>query len=201
MKNCIVDLNNAELSLGDSVSMTNMRIAATNARIVIGPGSILEGHEHTLIMLKDGELHVGSHSRLRASIVVRFGGVCRIGDYNAINEETEIRCDEAITIGSFNMISYRCQINDTNTHNLLPIEERRQRTIHEYPVIGSEVQRPPTEPVQIGDDCWMGKGATILKGVTIGDRVVISTQAVVTKSVPSFSIVAGNPATVVKQVT
>jgi maltose O-acetyltransferase len=50
----------------------------------------------------------------------------------------------------------------------------------------------------IGDDVWVGNGAMILKGVTIGDRAVVAARAVVTKDVPPDTVVAGNPARVVK---
>jgi acetyltransferase-like isoleucine patch superfamily enzyme len=53
--------------------------------------------------------------------------------------------------------------------------------------------------VVIGNDVWIGFGATILSGIKIGNGAVIATQAVVTKDVPPYSIVAGNPATIVKK--
>ena len=52
--------------------------------------------------------------------------------------------------------------------------------------------------VVIGNDVWIGWGATILSGVTIGNGAVIAAKAVVTKNVPSYAIVAGNPAKIVK---
>jgi len=64
--------------------------------------------------------------------------------------------------------------------------------------------RPPrpklkTAPVKIGDNVWIGMGAVILKGVTIGDNSVVAAGAIVTKSIPPNTIVAGNPALVVKK--
>ena len=52
--------------------------------------------------------------------------------------------------------------------------------------------------VTVGNDVWIGYGATILSGVTIGDGAVIGTHAVVTKDVPPYAIVAGNPGKIVK---
>ena len=62
-------------------------------------------------------------------------------------------------------------------------------------------QRPITSkgPVVIGNNVWIGDKATILPGVTIGDGAVIAANAVVTKDVPAYSVVGGNPAKVIKQ--
>lgn len=55
------------------------------------------------------------------------------------------------------------------------------------------------EPIIIGDDAWIGFNAIILKGVTIGEGAVVGAGAVVTKDVPPYTVVAGNPAGVVKK--
>ena len=57
-----------------------------------------------------------------------------------------------------------------------------------------------TNPVVIGDDVWIGANAVILPGVTIGRHVVVAAGAVVTKDVPEYSVVAGVPAKVIKEV-
>lgn len=54
-------------------------------------------------------------------------------------------------------------------------------------------------PVIIEDDCWLGFSCEILSGVHIGKHCVVAARAVVTKDVPPYSIVAGNPARIVKQ--
>lgn len=51
----------------------------------------------------------------------------------------------------------------------------------------------------IGNDVWFGYDSLVMGGVTIGDGSIIATRAVVTKDVPPYSIVAGNPAKVVKK--
>ena len=51
----------------------------------------------------------------------------------------------------------------------------------------------------IEDDCWLGFGCEILSGVHIGRHSIVAARAVVTKNVPPYSVVAGNPAKIVKQ--
>ena len=53
-------------------------------------------------------------------------------------------------------------------------------------------------PITIGDGCWIGARAIILPGVTLGRRVLVAAGAVVTRDVPDDSLVAGNPARVVR---
>lgn len=54
------------------------------------------------------------------------------------------------------------------------------------------------DSVSIGENCWIGEKATILKGVVIGNHVIIGANSVVTHSIPSFSMAAGNPAKIIK---
>ena len=52
--------------------------------------------------------------------------------------------------------------------------------------------------ISIGSDCWIGHGAIILNGVSIGDRSIVGAGSIVTKDVPPEKIVAGNPALIIK---
>ena len=69
----------------------------------------------------------------------------------------------------------------------------------EHPLDAIERRGKETaRPIVIGDDVWIGGGAIVLAGVTIGDRSVIGAGSVVTRDVPSDVVVVGNPARVVK---
>ncbi len=57
----------------------------------------------------------------------------------------------------------------------------------------------PFQDTIIGHDVWIGHGATIMPGVTIGSGAIIAARAVVTRDVPPYSIVGGNPATVIRK--
>ncbi|MDE6660453.1 MAG: sugar O-acetyltransferase [Anaeroplasmataceae bacterium] len=56
------------------------------------------------------------------------------------------------------------------------------------------------KPIKIGNRVWIGIAATILPGVTIGDNAIVAAGAVVTKDVPSNTVVAGNPAKIIKRI-
>lgn len=57
------------------------------------------------------------------------------------------------------------------------------------------------KPIKIGDNCWIGAGATIIGGVTLGDNVVVGAGAVVTKSFGDNVVLAGVPARITKTIT
>ena len=92
-----------------------------------------------------------------------------------------------ITIGSRVLIGANAMIIDSDWHPLEP-ENRR------YSQEGIQAA-----PIVIGDDVFLGAGAIILKGVTIGQGSVVGAGSVVTCDVPPYSVVAGNPAQVVKR--
>ncbi len=56
-----------------------------------------------------------------------------------------------------------------------------------------------TQPVSIGDNCWLGQNVVILKGVTVGHDSIVGANSVVTHNIPPCSVVAGNPAKVLKK--
>jgi len=68
-------------------------------------------------------------------------------------------------------------------------------------ISGVDYQRPKFTKrkghIHIMNDCWIGEHATILSGVTIGNGAVVSAEAVVTKDVPAYAVVAGNPAKII----
>lgn len=106
-----------------------------------------------------------------------------LGHKSYINHDSEIRCREHITIGNNVNIAYGVLIQDSDYHTIY--EEGKAK--------------PQTLPIVIEDDVWIGANAIILKGVTLGKGCVVAAGAVVTKSVPAYALVGGNPAKVIKE--
>ncbi len=165
---------NSSLLIGKRNTITNSYIVV-DGKLHIGNENLLnKGYSYRNFCIQaNGEIFIGNRNRLRGRIWLRFGGILKIGDYNNINEDSEIRCDKAVTIGNYNQISYECMIWDTNTHCIYPAEKRRELAQKKYPVFGFEYESPKTKPILIGDDCWIGKRVTLLKGSTIGSRCII----------------------------
>lgn len=109
-----------------------------------------------------------------------------IGDNTAINYRTVISVEQRVTIGSNCLIAEETKIFDNNSHGLH--YEHRALT------------RTDVAPITIEDHVWVGMNSIILKGVTIGRGAVIAAGSVVTKDVPPMTVVAGNPATVIKEI-
>lgn len=110
---------------------------------------------------------------------VTIGNHTRIGLHNTIIGP--------VTIGSHVNLAQGITITALN-HNFKDTEKR------------IDEQGISTNPVTIGNDIWIGANAVVLPGVIIGDHSVVAAGAVVTKDVPSHSLVAGVPAKVIKQI-
>ena len=141
--------------------------------------------------------HVSVYSG--CSFAVQKDGKCTVGDFTLLNGAI-VMAEELIEIGSHCLISWGVGIADSDFHPLEPA----QRLIDAHALAPFFKDRPPrpklkTAPVRIGDNVWIGMNAVILKGVTIGENSVVAAGAVVTKSVPANTIVAGNPAIEVKK--
>jgi acetyltransferase-like isoleucine patch superfamily enzyme len=111
-----------------------------------------------------------------------------IGDDVVIGYQCEINVAHSVRIGRHVKLATGVKIFDNNSH---PVDPERRRTM-------APMTRCDVAPVVIHDDAWIGMGAVILKGVTIGRGAVVAAGSVVTKNVPDRAIVAGNPARIVK---
>lgn len=174
----------ASLIIGQNCDIRNANISVTKGSCEIADNAIIDG---STISIDNGELKTGHHSKISCKrIWIRFGGVLTVGDYTNINEGSELRCDESLSIGSYNQISYNVRIWDTNTHSKLSKQQRRHITEARFPYFGYEGSRPETASVRIGDDCWVGENVAILKGSHIGDGCIIGFGTMICgKDIPS----------------
>ncbi|GAA6023265.1 hypothetical protein JCM10207_005228 [Rhodosporidiobolus poonsookiae] len=131
----------------------------------------------------------------------------QLGDYPWIEPSVKVDYGAEVSFGKNVFINFGCILLDTckihigdrvlfgpnvslfsGTHPLDPAVRRG--------TIGPELGGPIT----VGDDCWFGGNVSVLPGVTVGRGVTVGAGSVVTKSVPPFVVVAGNPARIIRKV-
>jgi chloramphenicol O-acetyltransferase type B len=105
---------------------------------------------------------------------------------------------ESLTVGSFCSIADNVTIFAGGEHNHNWATTYPLRIAFNSPMANIDGHPASKGPTVIGNDVWIGYGATIMSGVVIGDGAVIGAQSVVTKDIPPYAICVGNPATVKK---
>jgi acetyltransferase-like isoleucine patch superfamily enzyme len=105
---------------------------------------------------------------------------------------------EKIEIGDDVMISWGVTIVDHNSHSISFSE--RADDVTNWRKGKKDWTHVKVAPVTICDKVWIGFNALILKGVTIGEGAVVGAGAVVTKDVPAWTIVGGNPARIIREI-
>lgn len=119
----------------------------------------------------------------------KYSPLLRIGDNVSINYDVHISAINRVEIGNNVLIASKVYIAD-HSHG-----ETKLSDLEIYPSKRKIVSKGP---VVINDNVWIGEGAIVLPGVEIGANSVIGANAVVTKSFPAYSIIAGCPAKVIK---
>ena len=136
----------------------------------------------TFVVNNGGEIQVGNRTCLWPD--VKFALIAapehkhpliKIGAFSSIGDRTQIHCGQLVSIGNYVLISW-----DVN--------------IIEYDYHAPGGGQPETKPIIIEDEVWVGVRCIITKGVTIGKGAIVAAGSVVTKNVPPYTLVAGNPA-------
>jgi acetyltransferase-like isoleucine patch superfamily enzyme len=123
-----------------------------------------------------------------------------VADYVLVHG-ARIICDTGIEIGDYTFISWNVVLMDTYRVSFDPMERRRElhRAAWRRPRrIDAEV---PARPIRIGRAVWIGFDVCVLPGVTIGEGAIVGARSVVMDDVPPYTIVAGNPARVVRRLS
>ena len=179
IKNALIFIDrNSKLILHEGVRLEGIGLWVTNGGCVeIGAQSFFERGNNAIrpeYIINSGTLKVADHTKLACQrLWIRYGGSIEVGQYTNVNAGSEIRADESVSIGSYCQLSYNLRIWDTNTHCIYSPEIRRKLTRNHFPSFGYEYERPRTAPVIIGDGVWIGERASIMKGTTLGECVIV----------------------------
>lgn len=149
-------------------------------------------------LLQDGDtVRIGEQSVIECKIMSDRAGVdIRIGDRTFIGKSLLVAA-ERIVIGNDILISWGVTIVDHDSHN--PDFELRKNDVVEWGQGKKNWDHVTIKPVTICDKVWIGFGASILKGITVGEGAIVAANSVVTKDVEPWTVVAGNPARMVRQ--
>lgn len=162
-----------------------VRIDGDNNSIEIGEGSRLK---NTQILMSGENNHIIAESGSKldgpCKITLEGNSTLYIGRNSGIRGVTFVLKDANITVGRNCMFSYEVLVRNNDSHKVLDQDGD----------VTNEAQ-----DIVIKDHVWLCERSTILKGVTVGEDSIIAFGAVVTKDCPPNSIMAGNPARVVRQ--
>jgi acetyltransferase-like isoleucine patch superfamily enzyme len=165
---------NVTLDFHENAKVSNWNFSLKqNAHIKIGAGSIVEA-----ILTCDKD-----------SAVISIGKNTYIGNSHIVSSNS-------IIIGDDVLISWGCTIVDHNSHSIHWSE--RSDDVKQWYNGNKNWTHVEFRPVTIENKAWLGFNVIVLKGVTIGEGAIVGAGSVVTKDVPAFAIVAGNPARVIK---
>ena len=163
-----------------------------------GVGSALHGR--ISLRKAGGNIIVGDHSLVQGAVVTECeGSVVKIGNNVFIGGGTLFDCVQSITVEDDVLISYDCLFADSDNHSVRysirkkDLADWKDGQKHDW-------QTTLTSPIKISKGVWIGARVIVLKGVEIGEGAVVGAGAVVTRNVPPWTIVAGNPAKVIREI-
>ncbi len=138
-------------------------------------------------LLKEMFAEIGENCYIEPPLHANWGGRhCHFGKGVYANFNLTLVDDSHIYVGDYTMFAPNVVVS-TAGHPILPKLREKQ---YQYNI-----------PIHIGRNCWIGAGALILPGVTIGDNTVIGAGGVVTKDIPSDVVAVGNPCRVVRKIS
>ena len=131
-----------------------------------------------LKLLYQNHIHFGKSVSIRRyfRLMIEPGGNVVIGDHTFFNHNCSLNAHEKIQIGNHCIIGENVKMYDHN-HSFSNVDK---------PIYQQGFR---TAPIIIGDNCWIGSDVTILKGVTIGDNVVIGAGCLIKEDIPSNMVV------------
>jgi len=145
-------------------------------------------YERDVSVKNEGNIEIGDNVEFAQGVHLASyakGAKITIGANSFIARYTMLCAYDKIEVGQNCMIAPFCYISDFN---------------HNYDSLDVPIKSQPNKitPVIIEDDVWIGAGASVLPGVTIGKGSVIGARAVVNESIPPYSIAVGIPAKIIK---
>ena len=178
--------------------------------IQAGPGARVAGLNVDVRVKRENRTYavIGADAAVAGTFVFERGtGMITVGAGSSIGGGSLLICTqpEGIRIGRNVMLSWNVTINDSNSHPLDRAMRENDATDWTTGVQAGAIGAFKTwhgvtsAPVTIEDGAWIGYGSAIMKGVTIGAGAIVASKSVVTRDVPPYAVVGGNPARILSQ--
>ena len=161
--------------MGDKSEVDNINIFIGDFN---GKVSVLVGSE--------GNVFIGSCGQLSLDIRLGHGGLLLVGDTTTVNHARLVAVNSEILLGIDCMLSDEILMQGFDQHGIIDLDTM-------------SIVNADTKNIILDDHVWVGRRATILPGVTINKGSIVGACAVVTASIPAFSISVGVPSKVVKE--
>ena len=180
------------------------KLRAFGSRVVIPSSArMLRGFAVRFLATPEDRIYltVGENCFLNAAFIFEAKtGEIRVGDRCYVGANSSILCRNGVSFGSDVTIAWDVTIYDHDSHSM-DWRDRAAMVQLFYERYGKpdcfdrlDWSNVRSAPIVIQDRVWIGFGATILKGVTIGEGAVVAARSVVTRDVEPYTVVAGNPA-------
>lgn len=146
------------------------------------------------------DIEIGPYTCIRGQLsMIAPGGHLRLGHHCYVGPGSRVWAQESVEIGNHVLIAHLVDIHDSNAHSANAIHRREDATNLFEKNVAVNWSNIESKPVRIEDDVWIGLKSSVLKGVTIGRGAIIAAGTMVTKDVPPYTLVAGNPASIIRQ--
>lgn len=180
-KNCNVKIRNAY------VSHLKIRLKGDDNKLIIEGGYYRRGE--IKIIGKNNVIEIGKNGNLSNLTIIVHGNNCHVDIGNEVTSGSGfIACmgeNNYVIIGNDCMLAEYVDIWATDSHGIYDIKETTLLNT--------------SAPIIIGNHVWLGKWASVLKGVTIGDGAIIGMKSLVVKDISPYTINVGSPTRIIKE--
>lgn len=176
--NCWISTQVGQIGEGSSIGRDCFLDGGGSKRIIIGKNTTIGRHSVLGVWKQYGNQSFAPK--------LQIGDDCHLGEFNHISTIDSVVIGNGLLTGRFVIIS-------DNNHG-----EFNKENVNVPPI---KRELSSKGGIVIGDNVWIGDKCTILSGVSIGNGCIIAANSVVTQNVPSYTVVAGVPAKIIKQLS